>query len=784
MNDVETPAFGEQSDVDRLLEASWEVRDRRASRRESFVEVAAGGLFALAAAALFVLSGAVGHFDVATAALMVALYTAVARVEFPIGAGHVVPTQLMLIPLLVVMPAGSVPALAAGGLFIGAVIDWRAGRIAPRRVLSAVPDAWHAVGPALVLVLAGSPSLGHDQIGLLAAVFVASCVVDLGAALARAAAARHGIELGVTLHVIVMVWIVDACLAPVGFLIGVAARENTAAALFVLPLAALLWLLARDRNDRIAQAHGRLKLVQHERARLQSAVRRLGDAFAAKLEVGALLEILMRGSIEALDAAAGQLQLFDSPSVQLLEEGDADSLRTIVGVVRRHARSREARVHAARDETWVAVVPITIAAEPHIAGELRLVRDARPFEQDEMALLAELVAKAELAAAEILANQMLRDQAVTDPLTGLGNRRRLREDLGARLERAAEGSSSLLLLFDLDGFKRYNDTFGHLAGDALLTRLAAKLADAVAAHGDAYRLGGDEFCALVDLEGADLDDIVARAGAALSETGDEFSIGASLGVVVLPHEADSPDHALQLADERMYANKRSQRPGPRDQARDVLMRTMQIKQPELDDHGSKVAELAARVARHLGLAGEQLDEVVRAAELHDIGKVGIPDEILNKPGGLNAHEWEFMHQHTILGERILNAAPALRPVARLVRSSHEAWDGTGYPDGLRGEEIPLGARIVAVCDAYDAMTADRPYRAALDHDEACRELLAKAGTQFDARIVDVFLTVVDASDRIARCEEDSAVVKDAAAHVRELLAVGYQRMAASPAAAG
>src|SRR4051812_33220544 len=136
MNDVETPTFNDQSDVDRLLEASWEARDRRASRREAFVEVAAGGLFVLAAAALFFLSGAAGHFPAAPAVLMVTLYAAVARVEFPIGAGHVVPTQLVLIPLLVVIPPGAVPALVAGGLLVGALIDWRAGRIAPRRVLS------------------------------------------------------------------------------------------------------------------------------------------------------------------------------------------------------------------------------------------------------------------------------------------------------------------------------------------------------------------------------------------------------------------------------------------------------------------------------------------------------------------------------------------------------------------------------------------------------------------------------------------------------------------------
>ena len=180
----------------------------------------------------------------------------------------------------------------------------------------------------------------------------------------------------------------------------------------------------------------------------------------------------------------------------------------------------------------------------------------------------------------------------------------------------------------------------------------------------------------------------------------------------------------------MYSHKHG-RSGAREQARDVLMRTMQAKQPDLREHSSEVADLAVAVARRLGMDGEEIDEIARAAELHDVGKVGIPDVILDKPAALDATEWELMYQHTILGERILNAAPALRPVARIVRSTHERWDGRGYPDGLRGDEIPLAARVVAVCDAYDAMTTDRAYSTAVGHEAACQELRDMAGSQFD-----------------------------------------------------
>jgi two-component system cell cycle response regulator len=398
-------------------------------------------------------------------------------------------------------------------------------------------------------------------------------------------------------------------------------------------------------------------------------------------------------------------------------------------------------------------------------------RAARAFQADEIALVTELVEKACVAATDILALHELRAQATTDPLTGLGNRRQLAADFSSWRRREADcGAPTLLMSFDLDGFKAYNDTFGHLAGDALLTRLAGKLTEAVGARGGAYRLGGDEFCALLPVDVDELDDVIGGAADALTERGDEFTIGASCGVVVLPREADNLERALQLADERMYARKHSRGSGARDQARDVLMRTMQAKQPALDEHSDEVAQLAVRVARRLGLAGEQLDEIARAAELHDIGKVGIPDAILNKPGPLSPDEWEFMRQHTILGERILNAAPALRPVARLVRSTHERWDGHGYPDRLAGAQIPFGARIVAVCDAYQAMTADRTYRAAPGHAHARRELRANAGSQFDPTVITAFLAEIDGDTPTADARAaDAARRHGLIAQVHELL---------------
>ena len=160
----------------------------------------------------------------------------------------------------------------------------------------------------------------------------------------------------------------------------------------------------------------------------------------------------------------------------------------------------------------------------------------------------------------------------------------------------------------------------------------------------------------------------------------------------------------------MYARKRRRRGSSRSQARDLLVSVMAECEPDLDAHSSGVATLAAAVGRRLALDAEALDVLIRAAELHDVGKVAVPDLILNKPGPLDDAEWAIMRQHTVAGERILGTSESMRPVARIVRASHERWDGRGYPDGLAGEAIPLEARIVCACDAYDAMRSVRAYK--------------------------------------------------------------------------
>ncbi len=715
---------------EQMLEEPWAERSRRATPRELRCEAVAGVLFLLAAAVL-VLAGGTSGFDWTDAAVLVGAYAVVSRIEFQVGVGFVVPSQLVLVPMFLLMPPAVVPALAAAGLLAGALLDLALRRARPERLLFSVPDAWHAIGPALVLLLAGAPALDEAPIAVLVLAFAACCAFDMASAMLREAAAL-GIRPRAQFGVVGLVWTVDVCLAPVGYMAAVLAG-SVAAVLYVAPLCLLLLILAKDRSRRIDTAQRRLELVRHERGRLQTAVRRLGDAFAAQLDIESIMSIALRASVEALDADAGRLEFLGAEGVELTEG------------------------RAVRETDRTVVLPLALPGQAS-AGTITVARATRAFEADEVELLRELVERMLTAAMEILGHQELQAQVMTDQLTGLGNRRRLAQDLDRRF--AAAGLSTepwLLVLFDLNGFKRFNDGFGHTAGDELLSRLGANLSRATAAHGRAYRLGGDEFCATLryapDSAAAD----IAAAVDALSESGDGYAVTTSYGVVLLPHEASTAEAALHLADQRMYEQKRGRHASARRQAADALLAALGTREHALQSHAVEVGSLALETGRQLGLPDEELEDLALAAELHDVGKIAVADTILNKPGPLTEPEWAQMRRHTILGQRILEATDAFTSIARIVRSSHERWDGSGYPDGLAGESIPLASRIVAVCDAFEAMTADRPYRKHLPLDLATQELSATAGTQFDPRIVGAFLSALDGADFVADTRSPSTL---------------------------
>jgi diguanylate cyclase (GGDEF)-like protein len=348
--------------------------------------------------------------------------------------------------------------------------------------------------------------------------------------------------------------------------------------------------------------------------------------------------------------------------------------------------------------------------------------------------------------------------ALTDPLTGLGNHRHFHERLQRELLDAHESSSTLTLcLIDIDDFKQINDNYGHPVGDRVLSQVATRLRQG----GEAFRLGGDEFAVL--LPGEDAHGALAAASSILErmrtlrlEQG--IRMTASAGVATFPSQGVGRDELIRLADSALYWAKehgknqvRVYRPdvlelsalkriaaGPdraaRYRAAASLAKAVDARDVYTGSHSERVSDLAARIAVRLELPEEHVELTRLAASLHDLGKLAIPEEILRKPGPLTDAERLVLERHPQIGYRMLESL-GVDPLAEWVLHHHERWDGDGYPDGLFGEEIPIGARIIFVADAYDAMTSDRVYRQRLSEDEALAELERCAGTQFDPRIV-------------------------------------------------
>jgi diguanylate cyclase (GGDEF)-like protein len=364
------------------------------------------------------------------------------------------------------------------------------------------------------------------------------------------------------------------------------------------------------------------------------------------------------------------------------------------------------------------------------------------------------------------ANSRLEALATTDALTGMPNHRALVAALDYELERAQRyGRSCSVLFIDLDHFKALNDGCGHAGGDAALRELAQVFRAALRSVDVLGRWGGEEFIALLpELEGDAALAVAERVRMAVSarmfQVGGGVHLTCSIGVASYPQDAAERDSLVERADRAMYAAKRLGRNqvraaddaavramleaegmGSREAAAlagtvEALAALVEARDHYTGQHTQRVAALTMRLALMLKLDATQAHLVGLAARLHDVGKVAIPDAILQKPGRLTPDEWARMRTHPTVGADVLDMVPALRPVAPLVRAHHERWDGLGYPAGLAREEIPLGARIVAVADAFGAITSDRPYQQRREATWALKELRRCAGTQFDPVIVE------------------------------------------------
>ena len=402
---------------------------------------------------------------------------------------------------------------------------------------------------------------------------------------------------------------------------------------------------------------------------------------------------------------------------------------------------------------WLTLVGILFPA----AGVLRAVRDG----------VTELVNR-------------LSDAALTDTLTGLRNRLALDRELHAEVERTeASGESLSIVVGDLDYFKSVNDRLGHRAGDKALVRAGQMLLRHRRGRDCIARTGGEEFTIL--MPGATEHEAYLVAEAIRNAVEHEFRndpavLTFSFGVATFPHHGDSADAVLEAADQALYAAKALGRNrcvifNPElstifapvdDRGADEfqlstlvsLAEALDLRDTGTSDHSWTVGRYSAMIAAELGLPPERVRRVEVAGVLHDIGKVGLPDAILQKPGPLGKNELAEIRTHPEIGAQILNSR-GLEDLREWILAHHERPDGKGYPAGLTDDEIPLEAKILAVADAYEAMTADRVYRSGIEESAARSELLRCAGGQFDSRVVAAFLTALtrgSASDSVRRVE--------------------------------
>ncbi len=340
--------------------------------------------------------------------------------------------------------------------------------------------------------------------------------------------------------------------------------------------------------------------------------------------------------------------------------------------------------------------------------------------------------------------QQLKYLSLHDPLTGMYNRTYFEEEM-RRLEGGRHNPVSIIVC-DIDGLKLVNDTLGHHAGDDLLVAAAGVIRESFRGGDMIARIGGDEFAILLPKSDRSVVESacsrIREAVAKYNEANPDLPLSMSIGFATGGEESPSPAELFIEADNNMYREKLHRSQSVRSAIVQTLMKAMEARDFITEGHADRLQDLVGILARNIGLPERTVADLRLLAQFHDIGKVGISDRILFKPGPLTAEEVAEMQRHCEIGHRIAQAAPDLAHIADWILKHHEWWNGNGYPIGLRGEEIPLESRILAIVDAYDAMTSDRPYRQAMSHEEAAAELEKCAGTQFDPQLVQLFLELL------------------------------------------
>ncbi len=366
-----------------------------------------------------------------------------------------------------------------------------------------------------------------------------------------------------------------------------------------------------------------------------------------------------------------------------------------------------------------------------------------------------------------------RELSLTDELTGLYNRRHFFRVLYNEMQRAQRyGPSSSMVMIDLDHFTEYNEKFGHTAGDSALKALAQSLEEDLRKTDITFRYGGDEFVIILPgtraESAAEVVDRIRSRWAEVSQaqySAQDIALGLSAGITQFPRDAETADGLVLLAETALHESRvqggnrstlASELGAVHTDIADTatqeqvyaLAATVDARDPFAHGHWERIATISDMIGEAIQLSEKELADLHAAALLHDIGKVSIPDSIVTKPEKPTEHEWNIIRQHSAEGARIVGNVKGLSELAPIIRHHHESYDGSGYPDGLKGEDIPIAARIISIADAYDTMTTQRPYRDIISREEACEELKRCAGSQFDPGLVEAFVRAMEAGGKL------------------------------------
>ncbi len=325
-----------------------------------------------------------------------------------------------------------------------------------------------------------------------------------------------------------------------------------------------------------------------------------------------------------------------------------------------------------------------------------------------------------------------------DQLTGLYNRRFFEEEL-RRLDTPRNLPISIVIA-DLNGLKLANDAFGHIVGDKLLVKMAEILKKSCRSDDIIARMGGDEFVVILPKTNVnEVECVVNRISSAVNDIKiHSVMLSVAIGWEIKRHKDESMEEVFKKAEDIMYRGKLFDSPSVRSKTVDVILNTLYQKNKIEEHHSHRVSNLCEAMGIELGFNDEEVRELKLTGSLHDIGKIAIDEKIINKPGRLNEIEWSEIKRHSEIGYRILSSVNYLSEIAEYVLAHHERWDGNGYPKGLKGEGIPIYSRIVSIADAFDTMISVRPYRVIVSKEDALKEIMGYAGTQFDPHLARVF----------------------------------------------